>query len=252
MDLIPFNYGDAQVRVVQIDGEPWFVASDVAKVLGYRDAEKMTRRLDDEDRGTRSVGTPGGEQNMTVISEPGLYSAVLGSQVEGAKLFKRWITHEVIPQIRRAGSYGAVKELSYEEMVLRTIEESQARIAAQADQIKELTPKANAWQRFISSDGDMSASEAAKALTRAGHKLGGLHKLYELCDRSRQEGGLGWFFRNGHGQREAYQRVVEQGLIRMKPGTYENSHTGQQHTTVTPRFTAKALDVIAKHLGEAA
>ena len=70
-----------QLRVVQgEDGEPWFVASDVAKALGYRDAANMARRLDDDEKGTRSMSTPGGMQQMTVVSEPGLYSAVLGSR----------------------------------------------------------------------------------------------------------------------------------------------------------------------------
>ena len=89
------------------DGEPWFVASDIAKALGYRDAEKMTRRLDDDEKGTRSVGTPGGEQQMTVITEAGMYSAILGSKVDGAKRFKRWVTHEVLPALRRDGAYVA-------------------------------------------------------------------------------------------------------------------------------------------------
>lgn len=101
------------------DGEPWFVASDIAKTLGYRDAEKMTRRLDDDEKGTRSVGTPGGDQQMTVITEAGLYAAILGSKVEGAQRFKRWVTHEVLPSIRKHGGYMAGQEhMDPERMVL--------------------------------------------------------------------------------------------------------------------------------------
>ncbi|RII40935.1 hypothetical protein DWB68_15325 [Galactobacter valiniphilus] len=103
--LTPFTYADLPVRVLDVDGEPWFVASDVAKILGYASAKDMTRRLDADEKGGRSVPTLGGVQTMTTISEPGLYVAVLGSQVPGAKDFKRWVTHEVLPQIRRTGAY---------------------------------------------------------------------------------------------------------------------------------------------------
>lgn len=103
--LTPFVYGDQPVRVMEIDGEPWFVASDVARILGYRMASDMTRRLDADERGTRSLRTPSGMQDMTIISEPGLYAAILGSHVDGAKAFRRWITHEVVPSIRRHGGY---------------------------------------------------------------------------------------------------------------------------------------------------
>ena len=84
-------------------GEPLFVASDVAKILGYRMASDMTRRLDPDEKGTRSVRTLGGTQDLTVINEPGLYTAILGSKVEGAREFKRWVTSEVLPSIRKHG-----------------------------------------------------------------------------------------------------------------------------------------------------
>lgn len=104
--LIPFDYEGSSVRVLTgEDGQPWFVAADVATILGYRMASDMTRRLDDDEKGTRSVRTPGGDQDMTVISEAGLYSAVLGSKIPEAKAFKRWVTHEVLPAIRRHGAY---------------------------------------------------------------------------------------------------------------------------------------------------
>lgn len=88
-------------------GEPWFVAKDVAEALGFRDAEKMTRMLDDDDdeKGTRFVGTLRGLQKMTAINESGLYSLVLRSRKPEANTFKRWITHEVLPAIRKHGGY---------------------------------------------------------------------------------------------------------------------------------------------------
>lgn len=100
-----FQETGAEVRIVTIDGSPWFVAADVARILGYREAKDMTRRLDGEDKGRHSVPTPGGEQEMTIISEPGLYAAILGSKIPGARAFKRWVTHEVLPEIRKTGGY---------------------------------------------------------------------------------------------------------------------------------------------------
>ena len=97
-NITPLTYENANVRVTTTeDGEPWFVASDVAGILGYRMASDMTRRLDPDEKGTRSVRTPGGIQEVSVINESGLYSAILGSKVEGAKAFKRWVTSEVLP-----------------------------------------------------------------------------------------------------------------------------------------------------------
>jgi len=93
------------VRVIVIDGNPWFVASDVAAALEYRDAANMTRFLDDDDKGTHIVSTPSGDQQMTIINESGLYSAILKSRKPEAKKFKKWVTSEVLPSIRKTGSY---------------------------------------------------------------------------------------------------------------------------------------------------
>ena len=87
------------------DGEPWFVAADVCRAIGLSDVSMSVRKLDDDEKGTSSICTLGGEQKMTVVNEPGLYSLVLGSRKPQAKEFKRWITHEVIPSIRKHGAY---------------------------------------------------------------------------------------------------------------------------------------------------
>ena len=97
------------VRVIVIDGNPWFVASDVAAALEYRDAANMTRFLDDDDKGTHNVSTPSGNQQMTIINESGLYSAILKSRKPEAKKFKKWVTSEVLPTIRKTGSYTIAK-----------------------------------------------------------------------------------------------------------------------------------------------
>ena len=89
--LVPFNYHGIEVRVVTVEGEPWLVASDIARSLEYRDANALTRGLDADEKGTQIVRTPGGEQAVTVISESGFYSAALRSRSERAADFRRWV-----------------------------------------------------------------------------------------------------------------------------------------------------------------
>lgn len=99
------EFGD--IRTVVIDGEPWFVGRDVCKALGYTDVKAGTRKnVDEEDKRVRPVDTPSGNQNMTIINESGLYSLIFGSKLESAKKFKKWVTSEVLPTIRKTGAYG--------------------------------------------------------------------------------------------------------------------------------------------------
>lgn len=104
-----------EIRTVEIDGEPWFVAADICRALELSDVSKAIERLDNDEKGTTSIRTLGGNQQMSIVNEPGLYSLVLGSRKPEAKVFKRWITHEVIPAIRRTGAYQA-KPLTPAEM----------------------------------------------------------------------------------------------------------------------------------------
>lgn len=94
-----------EIRIVTIDGEPWFIAKDISDILGYRIASDMTRRIDTEDKGTHLMSTFSGNQNMSIINESGLYTAILNSKLESAKQFKRWVTNEVLPSIRKHGAY---------------------------------------------------------------------------------------------------------------------------------------------------
>ncbi|MFD8919424.1 Bro-N domain-containing protein [Streptomyces sp. NPDC059569] len=101
-----FAFEGAEVRTVLADGEPWWVASDVCSVLDVQSGRALAR-LDEDEKGLRSTQTPGGQQMLSYVNEPGLYSLVLGSRKPQAKAFKRWITHEVIPALRKHGSYSA-------------------------------------------------------------------------------------------------------------------------------------------------
>ena len=100
-----FNFGTNAVRIVVRDGEPWFVAADVAAALGYRDAQDAGRSLKPEQKGTQNVRTPGGDQRVTIINESGLYRLVLRSRKPEAEKFSDWVTGEVLPSIRKTGGY---------------------------------------------------------------------------------------------------------------------------------------------------
>ncbi len=106
--ITPFHFGDQQVRVISDDqGEPWFVAADVCRVLALSKPENAYGRLDDEEKDTLIVGTPGGQQEMVIINESGLYSLILTSRKAEARKFKKWVTSEVLPAIRKTGAYAA-------------------------------------------------------------------------------------------------------------------------------------------------
>ena len=105
MSLSVFKFEAHEVRSITKDGEPWFVVADVAAVLDYSEASAMTRTLDDDEKGLHTVQTLGGDQQLVTINESGLYSAILKSRKPEAKRFKKWVTSEVLPSIRKTGSY---------------------------------------------------------------------------------------------------------------------------------------------------
>lgn len=109
-NVIPFNFEGNPVRTLLIEDAPWFVASDVAAALMYRDSFNMHRNLDEDEKDTHIVSTPGGDQEMMIINESGLYSAILRSRKDEAKRFKKWVTSEVLPSIRKTGGYGQPDE----------------------------------------------------------------------------------------------------------------------------------------------
>ncbi len=102
-EMTIFNFNGKEVRTVMIESEPWWVAKDVAEVLEYSETAQMTRRLDDDE--TISVNLTGMNMKSTLINESGLYNAILGSKKPEAKAFKKWVTSEVLPTIRKTGGY---------------------------------------------------------------------------------------------------------------------------------------------------
>jgi prophage antirepressor-like protein len=106
--LVAFSFESSNVRVVMdANMEPWFVAADVCAALELPETHKAIARLDDDEKGRNSIPTPGGNQEMSVVNESGLFNLVLGSRKPEAKRFKRWVTHEVLPSIRKTGSYAS-------------------------------------------------------------------------------------------------------------------------------------------------
>lgn len=241
-DLTAFGFHGQSVRVLTDDnGDPWFVAADVAAILGYRMASDMTRRLDDDDRGTRSVRTPSGDQDMTVITEPGLYTAVLGSQVTGARTFKRWITTEVLPSIRKTGQYGVVSHLTRSDLARMVIDSESAKDAAEA-RVLELEPSAQAWTALADAAGDYSLRDAAQILSRDHGVQTGQNRLMDTLRE--------WAWVDA--KDIPYQRVVDAGLVRARPRTYEHQRTNVRVLAKPQiRITVKGIERIRTNLTEA-
>lgn len=156
-----FQYAGQQVRTVVVDGEVWFVASDVASVLGYRMASDMTRNLDADEKGTQIVRTPSGDQSMTVVTEPGLYEAILRSRIGAAREFKRWVKHEVLPSIRRTGQFGSQLPASFAEALELAASKVREIEALEAKAIED-APKVAAYDQLMDAEGFYSMDAVAK------------------------------------------------------------------------------------------
>lgn len=185
-ELQPFEFENNQVRAFADGNEVMFVASDIAKILGYRDAANLTRTLDDDEKDTHEVSTPrSGMQTMTVITESGLYRAILNRETAYVKdpesrafvkRFQRWVTHEVLPSIRKTGGYISAVEADSDEDILakavliarKTIDLKNRQLQAKDARIKELEPKAQALDDFISIKDRLLVRDAAKVLSSAG------------------------------------------------------------------------------------
>jgi len=130
--IFQFQFGDYNVRVVMIDGAPWWIAADTCGVLEIKNPRSSLALLDADEKGVHTVDTPGGKQELTVINEPGLYTLILRSRKPEAKTFKRWVTHEVLPAIRKTGRYAVADSyppMSLDPMtVIRAAEEAAATV----------------------------------------------------------------------------------------------------------------------------
>lgn len=177
------NFGT--IRTVYLSGEPWFVAKDICDCLRIGNSRQALSRIDEDEKGVILNDTPGGQQNLSAVNEYGLYNLILSSRKPEAKEFKRWITHEVIPAIRKTGGYiGGVENLSDDEIMAkalligkRTIEQQQLRIQNLEIKNSELTvsntvmqPKADYFDELVDRNLLTNIRETAKQL-RVGQKV---------------------------------------------------------------------------------
>lgn len=213
-------------------GEPWFVARDIANALGFTNTHDATRYLDEDEKGEEVFTSPRGEQSYTIVSEAGLYSIVLRSKKPEAKAFKRWVTHEVLPAIRRTGGYIAAREdESPEEILARALIVAKDTIERKDKRIAELEPKALFADAVGASDGTCLVGELAKMLRQNGVDIG-QNRLFEWL---RQNGYLG---KQDSNRNVPTQKAMELGLFRIKETAITHSD-GHVTITRTPKVTGK-------------
>ena len=216
-----------QLRVVKDDnGEPWFVAKDVCDALSLGRQHDSTRYLDADEKGEGVVDTPSGKQTMVVINEPGFYKLIMKSRKPEAKAFQRWVTHEVLPSIRKKGGYiAAAPDETPEQIMAKAFIIAKETIERQKAQIEELKPKALFADAVAASDGTCLVGELAKMLRQNGVQIG-QNRLFE---KLRQEGYLG---KTGSNRNVPTQRAMELGLFRIKETsiTHSDGHITVQRT----------------------
>lgn len=247
-EIQPFEFEGNKVRTLADGDEVMFVASDIAKILGYRDAANLARNLDNDERGIHEVSTPSGTQNMTVLTESGLYRSILNREIAYVKepeaqafvkRFQRWVTHEVLPQIRKTGGYIPTTDADDDMTILakavmigqRTMEAQKRRIAEQSEHIKALEPKARFADAVAASDGTCLIGELAKMLRQNGLDIG-QNRLFEIL---RQDGYLG---KTGSNRNVPTQKAMDLGLFRIKETAITHS---DGHVTInrTAKVTGK-------------
>lgn len=229
------------VRTVEVNGTPWLVGKDVATALGYKNPQRAIRdHVDAEDKGVTKTVTPSGEQEMLIINESGLYSLVLSSKLPTAKKFRRWVTSEVLPSIRKHGAYMTPQTLQAAILNPDTMIQLCQQLKAEQDanqRLREdntaLAPKGIFADAVSANNKSILVGELAKLLCQNGVPMG-------------QNRLFGWLRENGHlirdPKRSDYnmptQRAVEQKLFEIKESTVVHS---DGHTTLnkTPKVTGK-------------
>lgn len=245
-----FQYGEHQVRTVVIDGEPWFVLADLVKVLGLaRGAAQVVQRLDDDVRQTYPISDALGRvQNTTIVNEPGMYEVVLRSDKPEAKQFRWWLTHDVLPAIRKTGRYGSdVDMLAHlpSSRLLMLAAEAAERAEALEAKIASDAPKVLFANAVAASEDSILVRALANILRQNGLDIG-QNRLYE---RLREEGYL---CKSGESWNRPTQRSMDLGLFEV----IERTVQGPDDTptvTLTTKVTGKGqqyfIDRYTQHDG---
>lgn len=240
-EIRKFDFRGAALRTLTDEaGEPWFVLKDCMSILDLGNPTETVKMFDkDEFSTTEVIDSIGRRQQTYIISEPGLYRLVMKSRKPEAKEFQRWVTHEVLPQIRRTGGYIPATDADDDMTILakavmigqRTMEQQQRKIAEQQTRIVELEPKARFADAVAASDGTCLVGELAKMLRQNGMDIG-QNRLFRLLQAD------GYLGKSGSNRNVPTQRAMELGLFRIKETTVTHA---DGHTTVsrTPKVTGK-------------
>lgn len=228
-----FNFENHEVRSLLLNNEPWFVGKDVAEVLGYaKPLNAIAQHVDKDDSLKQGLTDSLGRQQKTIfVNESGLYALIFGSKLESAQKFKRWVTSEVLPALRKTGQY-QVKELSGQELMAKALIEAQNVLAAKDKQIEEMKPKALFADAVATSHTSILVGELAKILKQNGIDMG-QKRLFAWL---REKGYL--IKRQGTDYNMPTQKAMELGLFEIKEGSYVNG-SGVNITTKTPKITGK-------------
>ena len=246
MEMIPFTYQDSPVRTVVVDGEPWFVLADIGPILATRGRD-LARMVDPEDKGAHKVRTPSGDQEMSTVTESGLYTLLIRSNNPNAKPFRRWVTTEVLPSIRKRGGYltpeATAEALTDPDFIIRLATDLKAERAKRA-QLEEARkaerPKVLFADSVATSDSTILVGDLAKILKGNGADIG----ANRLFARLREDGFL--IKRKGTDWNMPTQRAMELGLFKVKEGTHIHS---DGHVTIskTPKVTGKGQTYLVNH-----
>lgn len=232
-ELQVFNFNGLQLRAKLIGGEPMFVLRDAAEVLNITRGARITERL--REKGVRKtyIPTAGGNQEMTVIDEGNLYRVIMRSNSPAAELFETWIADEVLPTIRKTGSYETPKTL--EQRSLELLGELTDRVRQQQAELESARPKVELHDQIMTAEGHLSVSDAGKLLAQAGVNTGP-RKLFADLD------ALGWTFVRG-GKRQIYENIRRQKLLDYKAQSYFDQNRGERVIAEPQiRVTPKGLE----------
>ena len=249
-DLQIFNNEEfGEIRTITKDGEPYFVGRDVAEILGYSNSRKaLADHVDEEDKGVTKCDTLGGTQEMTVINESGLYSLILGSKLPTARRFKRWVTSEVLPSIRKNGGYIAGQEtLSDEELMAKALLVANNKIAERDKiieqkqaRIEQMKPKEIFADAVAASHTSILVGDLAKLICQNGYQIG-QKRLFDWLRAN------GYLIKTGSSYNMPTQRYVEQGLFEIKESNLVNPD-GSVRITKTTKVTGKRTGLFRKQV----
>lgn len=241
-ELQKYEFGGHLVRIVEVDGEPWFVLSDLCSAAGIANPWNVVNRVEADDlRRVEVIDSMGRRQMANAVNEGGMNDVIVRSDSPNARPFRRWVTHEVLPAIRKTGSYSIQPVNPYEELLpksfpeaLRQLAQTHERVEMLDTKVRELTPKADSFDEFMASDGTEGVGKVGKMFDI------GEVKFFEML----REGGI--FISKGAMRNTPYQQYMHHFLVKAKAIKHRDGSVSMAHTTyVKP----SGVDFIGRKLG---